>query len=307
MKPLHLAMRALASALFVVLAFAALADASLSKVAVTGDPGAVCTDGSAAAYYWKPAPVVAAPAALRLNATTSRPAAANVWIIYLQGGGWCYDDASCKARCGDPTAFPTTGKPLCGSSSYASSKALGGIFYPEDATLRDANKVFVPYCTSDGHMGDAKTEGGFSFRGARVVQAILRDLVENKGLGGKKGSGGGARDTVIFGGGSAGGRGAMVHLDYVPTMLGPAAAANVDVVGFLDSPFWIDEAPFAGRTDSSFPGFNVTTKGVFAQANVSHLGKQCAKDYPGAEAWKCLFGQYRMPSIETPYVLVVVA
>ena len=68
---------------------------------------------------------------------------------------------------------------------------------------------------------------------------MLKHLVENKGLG----SGlGGRRDRLIFGGASAGARGAMVHLDYVQEMLGEAAS-NVDVVGFLDSPAWIDKEP----------------------------------------------------------------
>jgi hypothetical protein len=125
---------------------------------------------------------------------------------------------------------------------------------------------------------------------------VLRDLVQSKGLG----SGvGGRRDRIIFGGGSAGARGAMVHLDYVKEMLG-SAAANVDVIGFLDSPVWIDKESF----QSGFPGFPYITQHVHSYANVQHLGQECAAKHTGDDQWKCMFGQYRLPTLQTPYFVV---
>jgi len=99
------------------------------------------------------------------------------------------------------------------------------------------------------------------FKGRIVIESVLSDLVDQKGLGS-----GPFKDTLIFGGGSAGGRGAMMHLDYVSEMLGPQASPNVDVVGFLDSPLWIDYPPF----NPDFEGFVVRTKGVFENMNVTH-------------------------------------
>eukprot|EP00439_Symbiodinium_sp_Y106_P027730 s1919_g3.t1 len=77
-----------------------------------------------------------------------------------------------------------------------------------------------------------------------------------------------------------------VNLDYMPDILGPAAA-NVKVIGFLDSPFWLDMPPYAG---SSFIGFNNSCKQVYDMANVTRLGPGCAAHYP-AEPWKCIMGQ----------------
>lgn len=266
------------------------ADLTLQQFDGATYPHAVCTDGSQAGYYWKPA---------------ASAAAAHVWLVYLEGGGWCWDEASCAQRCGSPSA-PRTSNFLCSSKEWPQKMAVGGLFWPaNDTLLRDANKAFVHYCTSDGHMGDAGAStatSGWHFRGQAVVEAVLRELVVTHGLGmGTAGS----RDTLIFGGGSAGARGGMVHLDYVPAMLQqagvPDPSASVAVVGFLDSPLWINMAPFPG---SSFVGFNATTKGVFKWANVSHLGTACEATYPGQEAWKCMFGQYRMPLLQTPYLLV---
>merc|ERR1712127_1072539 len=90
----------------------------------------------------------------------------------------------------------------------------------------------------------------------------------------------------------------MVHLDYVSEML-DSAAGNVDVVGFLDSPAWIDVEPYS----SSFPGFPYITQHVHSYANVEHLGSACSEAYP-TELWKCMYGQYRLPTLATPYFLV---
>eukprot|EP01062_Namystynia_karyoxenos_P084531 TRINITY_DN996_c0_g1_i1.p1 TRINITY_DN996_c0_g1~~TRINITY_DN996_c0_g1_i1.p1 ORF type:complete len:413 (+),score=79.61 TRINITY_DN996_c0_g1_i1:82-1239(+) len=263
-------------------AHAASEELSLIRFDSSRYPEAVCTDGSSAGYYWKAA---------------SSAASADLWLVYLQGGGWCYDESSCRERCGTPQVVRLN--PLCTARYWGERQQLSGIFWPEnDTELGAANKAFVRYCTSDGHMGDAgpgASTGGWHFRGMRVVQATLTELVRTHGLG--RGSG---QERMIFGGGSAGARGAMVHLDYVRGMLG-SVGARVSLVGFLDSPLWIDEPPYPG---SAFPGFNITTQGVHAWANVTHLGAGCAARYAGPEAWKCLFGQYRLPSVQTPYFVV---
>jgi hypothetical protein len=125
------------------------------------------------------------------------------------------------------------------------------------------------------------------------VKAVFEELVGLRGLGNS-----GGKDLVIFGGESAGGRGAMVHVDDVPEMLGQAAAF-VDVVGLLDSSMWID-MPAHNATKS----FADQCKGVHSYANVTHLGSECAAANPGSDAWKCIMGEYRMPHVKTPYLLV---
>ena len=37
---------------------------------------------------------------------------------------------------------------------------------------------------------------------------------------------------------------------------------------------------------------------------VTHLGDQCAARWDGAERWRCLFGEYRLPLIRTPYMAI---
>ncbi|CAE7536541.1 Notum [Symbiodinium pilosum] len=137
-------------------------------------------------------------------------------------------------------------------------------------------------------MGDGSS-WGLEFRGARVVQAVFHDLMLRYGF-----ASGDRRHLLVLGGQSAGARGAMVNLDYVPEIVGPAAA-NIQVIGFLDSPFWLDLPPYPG---SGFIGFNNSCKQVYDMANVSRLGRDCTAQY-AATPWKCIMGQYRMPFVRT--------
>lgn len=239
------------------------------------EPNAVCNDGSPSGYYWK----AGEPGTLR-------------WIVDLQGGGWCTDERECKSRC-PPGNMDS--KPLCSSMSWGKQTTFsGGLMAPKnDTMLYGANKAFIKYCTSDAHMGNADAFG-LKFRGAVVVQAVLKDMVQ-RGLG--QGS---KRHQLIFGGQSAGGRGAMVHLEYVHEMLGSIAGANTDVFGLLDSPLYLDIPAYPG---SGFKGFAAECKGVHSFANVQHVGKACMAVH-AAEPWKCIMGQYRMPQVKTPYMLV---
>lgn len=138
-------------------------------------------------------------------------------------------------------------------------------------------------------MGDGSAFG-MEFRGQRIVNAMLEDLVAHRGLG--KGS------TVVFGGGSAGGRGAMTHLDAVSETLTGHGARKV--VGFLDSPYYVDDAPYP---PSGFVGFAQEMKAAYEHFDTSGVcSSECLQVFADAP-WKCTFGEYRMPFLKTPYLM----
>lgn len=190
--------------------------------------GAVCNDNTPAAYYFKKG---------------STP----VWVVYLAGGGWCYDAESCKAR-ESGSEYPhhncsssTVSKPcFMSNKNFPLTCKKTGIFDSDSCKnpLHNANKVYVPYCSSDGWMGNGDF-AGWKFRGAVIARAVIQDIRNKGGL--EHG------DILVFGGGSAGGRGAMVLLDEIAQSLD-----GVHTFGFLDSPYYIDIAPFSG---SGFAGF----------------------------------------------------
>ncbi|KAJ1459435.1 Pectinacetylesterase-domain-containing protein [Pelagophyceae sp. CCMP2097] len=233
-------------------------------------PTAVCNDGSPAAYYYR--------------AATALP---QTYLVYLQGGGWCWDAASCAAR----EAWRKT------SDGLSPQVTIGGIFDEAHSAVAGAHVIFVPYCTSDAFMGDVAASPdslGMHFRGHRVVEAVFANLVAKRGLGASSGQ------TVIFGGGSAGARGAMVHLDGISDLVASTARRPEHVIGFLDSPLWVD----APALDPNKASLAETVQMVQKIANVTQLGAACAAAHEADTSWKCLLGEYRMPYVKSPYVLI---
>jgi hypothetical protein len=130
---------------------------------------------------------------------------------------------------------------------------------------------------------------GWHFRGQRIVEATLATLTSNYTLG--------EGTRLLFGGCSAGARGALFTLDYVAAML----PRGVELRGFLDSPLWVDVEP---ASPSIIPLQN-ETQAVASFMNVTaRLGGTCLEAYPlPDEQWKCLFPQYRIPYVVTPYLV----
>ena len=243
---------------------------------LTSPRQAVCNDGSQGAFWFAPA---------------RSPEFANVWVVYLQGGMWCYSQQTCEQR-SQQTPF------LVSSVGLEHSVSMSGVFDtdPRRNPLAAANKVYVAYCSSDAWAGDAGPDSnpmGWQFRGQRIVNATFHTLVEQHGLGTLP------KTKVVFGGCSAGSRGAMFNLDVVTNAVVPR---GVEVVGLLDSPLWVDVQPF-GDNPNVMPLENETQL-IVPYINPSLvLDPDCVATYPGDENWKCLYGQYRLPFLKTPYLL----
>ena len=99
----------------------------------TVDPLAVCNDGSAAGYYIE-------------HGTDP-----DLWLIYLGGGSWCWDEASCAARYSDgcPQSYSSTDEKIsCMSNeSFVEECAKSGIFdrdASKNPALATATLVYVP-------------------------------------------------------------------------------------------------------------------------------------------------------------------
>jgi len=106
-----------------------------------------------------------------------------------------------------------------------------------------------------------------------------------------------AQDKVLFAGCSAGARGAMMSADYVQPMLPPGSPP---VLAFFDSPLWVDIQPASAEIVS----LENQTQTIYGLINASaRIPPSCSAAYPGDEEWRCLYGQYRLPFVTTPYLL----
>jgi hypothetical protein len=218
----------------------------------------------------------------------------------------CYDAQSCTARLlGAPSL--TSSQFPDGNPRWASNLTQSGIFSTDAARnpWAGANLIQIGYCSSDAWVGDIAADDvallanvrntagrtGWAFKGQRIVAATIAALVAHNGFGSVPGT------RLLFGGCSAGARGAMFSLDYIQAML----PAGVELRGFLDSPLWIDTAPLSAATAS----LQAQTEAVYALVNATaRLGGACVAAYPSSsDQWRCLFGQYRMPFLRVPYLL----
>jgi len=186
--------------------------------------GAVCLDGSPSAYYIRQ-PLVAEEVAGR-----------NQWLIFHEGGGWCVNDQNCFSR---------------SQSDLGSSKAYPAAMSKEEASdLYDAlpgfTVVYAKYCDGSSLTGDRDEPvvvGGNAsqtifYRGRRVLDALLDDLLDSKGLA--------AADTLLYAGCSAGALTAYSHVDYVAARL----PATTTTVGMGDAMFSLQWRDFAQRNTS---------------------------------------------------------
>ena len=232
----------------------------------TAYPLALCNDGTQSGYYERPSP----------------SGKSNVWMVWQEGGGFCYDEASCKKRSVDQRS----------SRKWTATVDMDGIFDSSDARLADANLIYVGYCTSDSYAGNvtaADVPFGYNFMGTEVVRAVFDDLISQRGLGASPGT------QVLYTGCSAGSRGAMFHANSVGETLQARLGDNVARYGVLiDSGFYVDIAPF----DASLPSLMDLMQRATAMSQAGTVAMPaCADAFPGDEIWKCFYGQYALPYV----------
>lgn len=219
---------------------------------------AICNDGSPSGYY------------LRRSASNS-----SGWVIYLEGGGLCYDYKTCKSR--NPM--------LTGSATWPPTFSPPGLFANATSNrFRDFNQVFVIYCTSDLYSGSKAASGllNFSFRGQHVVPALLEDLHDELS---------GASD-VLFTGGSAGGIGVLVNWPLVRKALSgvPRLRAIPDAGWFLTT-----MKPYSPK---SVPITKQLKDGMALWAG--QPGVECAAAMGPKGAYQCYSGPVAYPFLPGP-------
>ncbi|KAL1492260.1 hypothetical protein ABEB36_012736 [Hypothenemus hampei] len=224
-----------------------------------------CNDGSQAGFYLR-------------KSTHSKK-----WIIFLEGGWYCYDHHSCRNRWIKQRHYMT-------SSNWPETKDVGGILSPnmqENPFWWNANHVFVPYCTSDSWSGSKRPskQGMFSFMGSSVVLQVVRDLIP---LGLENST------DLLLTGSSAGGTGVMINLDFVEELLHEEfMLKKLRVKGVTDSGWFLDRTPFAPTK----PAVEAIRKGM--ELWQGRVPRRCREQYLD-EPWRCYFGYRIYPTLKAP-------
>jgi hypothetical protein len=184
---------------------------------------AVCNDGSPAAFYFQP----------------GSGADRRKWIVFFQGGGGCATDAACATRWTDQHNLMT-------SSRLPQRLEYGGFLSSlssENPDFGHFNRVLVHYCSSDAYAGDGERQVDgrtLQFRGHRIVDAIVEDLMDESVVGSPT-----LRQAtdVIVAGSSAGAFAVHNNVDHIAARLTWA-----HVKGVADSGWVPDVTPYGPGT-----------------------------------------------------------
>lgn len=77
---------------------------------------------------------------------------------------------------------------------------------------------------------------------------------------------------------------------------------STKIRGLIDSSAWEDLPPFDYR-NLKIPFALQTMYGYdYFRPTIS---KQCSQKFSPQEQWKCLFGEYAIPALETPYQAII--
>mmetsp|Transcript_4843 Transcript_4843/g.8364 ORF Transcript_4843/g.8364 Transcript_4843/m.8364 type:complete len:648 (+) Transcript_4843:219-2162(+) len=273
-------------------------------------PEAVCNDGSPAAYFFDDA---------------SDLGHSTLWLLLLQGGSWCTDESSCAHRVEDTEDtlrkdgekfqqdVTKVGGFATSSDMWASTLDASGLFAaPPCSNLFGANVVWLPYCSSDAWMSSRPASNetfNLHFQGANIVKAVMNELAVTHGLILQAEDEETEPPVVVLGGYSAGGRGAMIHLDNLKKVVANITShtpKTINVYGLLDSPVWVNIDP--SITGQDFDGDSNLVQQAKQAIDLFDikdelLDDDCLHDNAGEE-WKCIFAQYRLKYISNPYTLI---
>jgi len=203
----------------------------------------------------------------------------DVWLIHLQGGGWCWSEETCVIRKGVAPQLMTNAS---WSETY--------MFRDQSIFSFFRNRVFVPYCSSDGWIGNTDVDGN-RFRGRTIVQSVFEQIHRNYNLENK---------TVVFSGCSAGGRGVMHNINFVREQVVEEYHAK-RLIGLVDSGEYIDlELYNPNSTVAMGSRLRDQARGVLEYLNAS-ISQECALTYPNAKE-KCLMGETAFRTIRSPFI-----
>ncbi|THD28213.1 Protein notum [Fasciola hepatica] len=245
------------------------------KLHLLNDSTALCNDGSPSGYYYRP---------------SKNPDARN-WLIFLEGGWYCFDEDTCRLR--ESSTFT-----LFSSATWPANRVFDGILSAYEninPIYHDYHNVFIPYCSSDLWTGkQAGQSGDFYFHGSRILQAVVDQLRWPETV-----------ERVVFAGSSAGGIGVLMNVDRLSRRLVQRLGYPVLVSGIIDSAWFIHTPAYRPAKCSNVfecPAEEGIHRGMrFWKARIP---KRCRKQQSKGELWRCYLAPFMYEYLKTPVYIV---
>lgn len=257
---------------------------------VVNSNDAVCIDGSDPVYY------------LRRSAANSLN-----YLVFFEGGGWCYDLAQCYIRSSN---FLGSSKnyPMCLKQRHLSHYLDNN--RDNNPTFFDWNIAYVKYCDGGSYSSDASARFNgkkLFFKGKNIRTAIITHLLRNNSMSNAK--------SIVLAGCSAGGLGVLLSVDDLSTLI-RATNPTINVRGFVDSGIFADfkggvernhvsllnklyKNDSANWFDNDILDYGGAMRNVFSFMNISAgTNKRCIKSTNNPS--NCIFAEHLIPNIVTP-------
>ena len=242
------------------------------------DPNAVCLDGTPGGFYLEKS---------RGDSSNSR-----MWVLHLQGGGWCYTVEQCVWRMRHDTnrSVPNA---LGSSTNWPltmPSDEFGPVSSDQDTNPDFAlwNHVYVKFCDGGSFAGDTSLQlpvgsKTVHYRGRRILQAVVKRLTRELRLGEEPGT------EILLVGCSAGGLAVTLNADTIRSML-PVTVTKFKAIS--GSGFFLDAVSV-----EDVPVYETQMRAVFEmQALSTTLSAPCQAKHVGAE-WRCVFAANAAPFV----------
>ncbi|GJP66606.1 hypothetical protein CLOP_g23521 [Closterium sp. NIES-67] len=233
-----------------------------------------CLDGSAPGYYHRP----------------GFGTGAKKWIIFLEGGGWCFSLKQCAVR----------SKGMLGSSKLWPKERkveFNGVVSPssrDNPGFYNWNVASIKYCDGGsfaGGSGMARTKANQTvfFLGNWNLKDSLQDLLARRGM--SKGT------DVLVAGCSAGAVAVSMLCDQIAGQLKPF---GLNTKCLMDAGFIPDVEDYKGRYSLREKVERLSQLQSFSGIGING---DCQRANPG-QTWKCFFPQYNLKHIRTPTFVV---
>ncbi|CAM6089097.1 unnamed protein product [Calypogeia fissa] len=251
-------------------------EVNISIVERALESGAVCLDGSPPAYL--------------LDRGSGE--GANNWLIFHEGGGWCQNAHDCLKRTHTYLGSSTMMPPRQRLEGILSSSPI------DNPDFYNWNRVYLKYCDGGSFSGDVSdpmrvrrhTINGTApvvnlfFRGQRIWKALMEELME-KGMKNAQ--------NALLSGCSAGGLAAILHCDQYRDLMPKTTLVKC----MSDAGFFLDIPDISGvQTIEALYGDVVQLHDM-----AETLPKYCTSE---REASRCLFPEYIIPGLKTPFFML---
>jgi hypothetical protein len=163
-------------------------------------------------------------------------------VVFLMGGGGCFDGASCTGKDPSHQAAHLNGYGAADAQQEIGQLGAGSIFDPNAGAnpFKNDSWVFIPYCTGDFHSGTKSASYGTQHVGRANVKRVLDQIVPTFCP---------AVTRVVLMGSSAGGFGAVFNYEETSQAFAPV---RVDLVDDCGPPMGTSSMPLQSTMKSAW-------------------------------------------------------